>query len=298
MTISKYERLPSVIHHCIYEFVTDQLQIKSVSKKFLNGFDIFKILKKQYQSAQFPLLASLTKKMVTTSKPNNKVIVTRIYKIVIQNTKDTREDIVPDVINSMKGNSHSSISPYTLEKITEKTMQEAEDCIKLFRRSSLQIVGAYWFLESVDESNPIEAARTIRTWMGQRRENYAEVTELDLSYLKLTSLPKEISFFTHLKSLDIHVNHLVQLELPRTLTALMGLNVGSNLLEQIVIPEIPRTLIELDISCNRLTAVPQFLAGHWKEGQGRVRVLDTIYIVKENPFCSAEKSKVDESKKD
>ncbi len=113
------------------------------------------------------------------------------------------------------------------------------------------------------EEKPAEnaSAQEIRLWMNKNKNHLQDITHLNLSEKALTTIPREITLLTGLKSLGLHNNHITVLpqNIFDALKQLQGLSLANNRIT--VLPQgIFDRLIQLqwlDLNNNQITSLPQ-----------------------------------------
>lgn len=93
--------------------------------------------------------------------------------------------------------------PY-LEYVVNWTKEEAHNLSQFASR--VPRMAAYF--NTIKDLPPLERARAIKKWMEENKENLKRMTKLKLDGLNLTSLPREIKYFTGLRNLNLNGNQL------------------------------------------------------------------------------------------
>ena len=241
--------LTSDLKYTILEYVSDQLQIRRVSKNFLldcgieSKYDFFNIIRKQYRSQSW-LPRPLNKQLVKLG-PFEGVLT--VCLAVIQDAKRILGlDGYQQAHEGAMVKYQSELSPYRLQDLTHlTTLRKAQDTIKVFSKIAESVPTARDFLQGMPaDIDLIQKAERIRNWMneGQHRLELGSVLELNLAGQGLSSIPDEVRFLRNLQILNLQNNQLRELTLPDTLTALRGLDVSNNQLTKF---EIPRTCTQL-----------------------------------------------------
>ncbi len=249
--------LPAELKQLCCDFVPE-VQIKRVSKKFREGFDVFESLEKHYRANQ--TLKPIIDRLRADIFFSHSEFVKKVYKRVIDDAYAFPGSAVE--LRRTRKSHASRVSSLRLQEVVEWT--KAQNIIAIFERVAEQLRSAQRFLNALNGRQNLTAfqrADQIRVWMDQNRAALSTLINLDLSDLHLTYLPPEIGHFQGLRMLFLHKNKLTVL--PAELGNLNNLRMLYLDRNQLI--KVPtelgglRQLEVLNLNRNQLTEVPSEL---------------------------------------